>query len=228
MHSTESSIILRQQQELEYLRLHRQTTISQLAQAFAVSQMTITRDLQMFIKKGMVVHDYGQVVWLGDLSSAAQISAANRDRIISSLAPYLHGIHQVVLNSSPITETLLAYLLAKNISVLTTELITSPTLLANPLLQMTGGSLQEDPTGYFFNGEIAINTLRRTPADLALIFATGSNQRLLTTTTLAQSIIDRTMLETAAHTAVFLADHAHQHESNFMITKTSSAFSIIH
>ncbi|ETY72890.1 hypothetical protein LFAB_15285 [Lactiplantibacillus fabifermentans T30PCM01] len=227
MRSTESQVIARQQQELEYLRVHKHTTVNFLASYLEVSPMTITRDLHMFIKKGLVIHDYGQVVWIGELRDEAKISKVRAVRLIDNIVQRASGYQRVAINASPITEVVIQQLMKQNIEVLTNQLILSPEINAHQLTMTAGGYLNHSGNLYYFSGDIAVHTLRHDTPELAFVYATGMNDNLLTTMTLAQSVVDRTIFESAATTVTFLADNAQNRESNFMIVKRERVSELI-
>ncbi|WP_179393990.1 DeoR family transcriptional regulator [Lacticaseibacillus absianus] len=222
MRTTESAVIARRNRELAFLKQQVHTTTSALAAQFDVSLMTINRDLHMFIKKGLVLHDYGEVVWVGDLGASSQISDARAQELIPRLRTAAGDAHRVLMSTSPLTAALAYTLAGQGIHFMTNQLVQPPSGVDpfDQLPVLTGGQLERFDGQQSFSGDTAIQAIKHFDADLALIYAVGYSARLLTTSTLYESVVARTMLESAHQVIVFLADGARGHEANFMIVKS--------
>lgn len=221
MRTTESDVIDRRQRELAFLKQHVHTTTNEMASEFDVSLMTVNRDLHMFIKKGLVLHDYGDVVWIGDAMPSSQISQQRMEVLENTLKQAAGGSGRVLVSTSPLTETLTHELADRGFHVMTNQLVL-PQGGADHLNQipvLTGGQLNRFDDWLSFYGNTAVQSIKHFDADLALIYATGFSKRLLTTNTLYESVIARTMLENAQKTIVFLADNAEDYEATSMIVK---------
>lgn len=219
MKTTESLVIARRQRELKYLRSHPHTTTRALANEFDVSLMTINRDLHMFIKKGLVLHDYSDVVWIGDIHDEDRIAPERESYLCKELVNTVAPHERVVVSASPITAVLVKLLIKRGVEVLTNQFIPPDDHLffAPPIL--TGGQLDHVGPRLSFSGDVAVRAIKHFNADVALVYATGLSNTLLTTSTLLESIISRTMLENSGKALIFLADGARGKEANFMIVK---------
>lgn len=221
MRTTESDVIDRRQRELAFLRQHIHTTTSEMARAFDVSLMTINRDLHMFIKKGLVLHDYGEVVWIGESMPSSQINQERGQNLEQTLTAIAGNLGRVLISTSPLTEKLTYELADLGCHVMTNQLVTTQreSDQSNRVPVLTGGQLNRFDDWLSFYGNTAVQSIKHFGADLALIYATGLSDRLLTTNTLYESVIARTMLENAQKTIIFLADNAEGYETNSMIVK---------
>lgn len=220
MKATASQVLARQQREFELLMDRKRISITELAALLQVSRMTILRDLALFEKKKLIIHDYGTVVWIGDVQSASAIAPLRQRQYLDALAAAVQDQQVVLINASPMTESAILRLSNRPVTIVTNQLLTRADFLYRPAkIIMTGGELNIINHLRFFSGATAIQTIKAHPADSALIFATGLTERLLTTETLPQSLVDRTMIEYAATNYVFLADNALGKESTFMSVK---------
>ncbi|MDF7639231.1 DeoR family transcriptional regulator [Lactobacillus sp. ESL0791] len=217
MKNTLSNVYNRRSEEILFIQQQKKTTVTELMQKFAASRSTVNRDLDLLLKKQLIIKEYGSITWIGMATEEADVGQTTAVQLPFLQAADFVGVKQIFVNAGPFAEEIIKQLLALNIKVITNNL--PITGLDPAAVVYVGGVIGRSSSFSFFFGDSALRTIKSFNPELAIIYATGVSQKMITTQTLEQSLIDRTMIEHAKQNWVLAMTAQENHESNFMIVK---------
>jgi DeoR/GlpR family transcriptional regulator of sugar metabolism len=174
--------------------------VSELAERFAVSEMTVRRDLRELELAGKLERVHG-----GALSSSveppfAQIAVEHldvKDRIGRAAADLVQDGQTVMIDIGTTTLQVACHLRGRKVTVITSNLAAFEELAADPDIELIlpGGIVRRNYRSLV--GVLAEDTLRQLHADIAFLGASGITQDL--------SVMDSTMIEVPIKRAMLAA-----------------------
>lgn len=187
----------RQQQILQDIEKNGVGSIAELSQKYAVSEMTIRRDLLILEEGGHIKRTHGGALLLNSSSvepryvSKQKLQASSKDRLAQYAADNLVGDSDIIILEGGTTVTAMAKYLAnvRDLTVVTHGLYTTNELLhllPQVTVICTGGILRE--VSATFSGPVAEQFFREFHANKLFLSATGL--------TLDAGFTDPSMLET--------------------------------
>jgi DeoR/GlpR family transcriptional regulator of sugar metabolism len=196
----------RQQQILEEIRKNGVGSIAELSQLYAVSEMTIRRDLMILEEEGHIKRTHGGALLLNTptveprYAAKQKLHASHKESLARYAAHKLVADGDVIILEGGTTVTAMAPYLAnvQNLTVVTNGLYTTHELM--PLLPQvtvicTGGILRE--VSATFVGPVAEQFFREFHANKLFLSATGL--------TLDAGFTDPSMLETQIKKAMIVS-----------------------
>lgn len=211
------------QQEIRFmLNEHGHLSVSQLAQHFDVSEMTIRRDLKVLSSTGIITREYGGATYStsGQPNSIFfnRLGEAEREKTaIGKLAASLIQSGESIILDAGTTTLAVAQNLTQNCTVITNSLPIATILTGQKGINVlvTGGEVREST--YALVGQIAHSTLKAFNVDKLFLGVTGfSLERGLTTTNLLESEVKQAMIH--ASKEVILVAHSLKFEKVYYHT----------
>lgn len=159
----------RQQDLLQLVLTHGEISVDELAERFAVSPMTIRRDLSLLSQKGLLVRRHGSAVSVS-FSEKMKREESNtqiwRDAISVYAATLVEDGDSLFINGSRTALGLIRYTGDKNIRIITNNgWVIHENYPENVRVRLTGGDLYE----YVLIGERAVESLIGENADKLFI-----------------------------------------------------------
>jgi DeoR/GlpR family transcriptional regulator of sugar metabolism len=182
-----------------------------LAQRFAVSEMTVRRDLARLAREGKVTRVHGGAVSEREEPPFAAISAerhGERRRIGRAAASLVEDGQAVMIDIGTTTLALARHLRGRKLRVITSNLAVVEELQQDPDIELIvlGGVVRRNYRSLV--GVLAEDALRQLSADVAFLGASGIREDLsVMDTTLVEVPIKRGMIA-ASRRAVLLVDEA--------------------
>lgn len=183
--------------------------MSDLADTFGVSEMTVRRDLRLLSRQGKIERVHGGAVSMERDRPFAEIAVerfAAKDRIGAAAARLVQDGQTVMLDIGTTTLQLARHLRGRTLTVITTNLAAYEELVPEPdiTLILTGGQVRRDYRSLV--GVLAEDVLRQLNADIAFVGTSGIDPELsIWDTTMSEVPIKRAMMA-AADQVVLLAD----------------------
>ena len=206
MKSSSKHIAERRRAILTQLEKNHTMQVSELAELFAVSPLTMRRDLDYFEKNKLIGRSYGTVTLLDPASNEFSSKYILHKRAIAKLAAQqIRDGDSVFLNTSSTALLMLDYITAKNVTVITNN-AKAMNLDYNPdiILMLIGGELRS-PKGSLV-GDLAIAGLKQIKAKKCFLGCTGITlEHGITTALLQEATINEMMLKQSEERTV-LAD----------------------
>lgn len=211
------------QQEIRFmLNEHGHLTVSQLAQHFDVSEMTIRRDLKVLSSTGIITREYGGATYSPSGQSNQnffnRLGEAEREKTaIGKLAASLIQSGESIILDAGTTTLAVAQNLRQQCTVITNSLPIATVLTGQNGINVlvTGGEVREST--YALVGQIAHSTLKSFNVDKLFLGVTGfSLERGLTTTNLFESEVKQSMIH--ASKEVILVAHSLKFEQVYYHT----------
>lgn len=230
MHSRE-----RRRELLHDLQQNKRVYVTELAQKFDVTTMTVRRDLKRLAEANIVTLVHGGATYnegtaaCPSLTAREQIMSSQKNTIGAYCAAMVQEGNAIYLDTGSSTMRIASALTGrKNIAVLTNSLAVMNILSANPAIQMFAmpGKYDVDTKGFF--GDLTCRSIRGFRIDMAFMGLSGlSLDGGLMTTTADDQAIMRTLIETARQKTV-VADHSKiGHESLFKVGELEAVQRII-
>ena len=183
--------------------------VDDLAKTFAISEVTIRKDLAELEKNGLLLRRYGGAVPIpGELINEEQQETLSKQKlaIARTAAAYIRDHNRIIVDSGSTTAAMIPRLSEKQgLVVMTNSLAVAKTLrnLENePTLLMTGGTW--DPHSESFQGQVAESVLRSYDFDQLFIGADGIDLERGTTTFNELVGLSRVMAEVAREVVVMV------------------------
>ncbi|MFK4567677.1 DeoR/GlpR family DNA-binding transcription regulator [Enterococcus sp. UD-01] len=197
MKVSQGDVFRRREQLIEKLKEQERLSVNELAAYFKVSAVTIRRDLLFLEKKKMIERYYGGVRLLSPQKRATyrqvEIATFPIKALVEKLAPLLHSGKQLFVGAGHFSAELLYALLPYDICILTNDArafsLTRPNQKA--IISICGGELEKDTQALV--GDFAIHSFNKVTADYCIIEAEGFNTHEVSTKTLNESLVYRTM-----------------------------------
>lgn len=220
---------------LELLQRERRVLVTDLAERFETSQVTIRKDLDVLHIRGLIQRTHGGALPAQD-GALQDPSLHEKERLhrkeklrIAAAAARLVSEGQVVILDSGTTTTEIARALRhhKNLTVITNAVNIAAELAASPVdVILTGGAVRKN--SFSLVGPIAEETLRRLSADILFLGVDGFDVRHgLTTPNLQEAKVNRVMTEIAKRTVAVCDSSKFGHRSLSLIVPPTSVHQVI-
>jgi DeoR/GlpR family transcriptional regulator of sugar metabolism len=201
------------QRRQEILRAVRggSTHVSDLAESFGVSEMTVRRDLGALARDGKLERVHGGAVDAGYEPRFAQIEVERldaKDRIGATAAGLIEDGQTVMIDIGTSTLQLARHLHGRTLTVVTTNLAVIEELMPDPDIELVlpGGIVRRNYRSLV--GVLAEDSLRQLKADVTILGTSAVDQDFgVWDTTMVEVPIKRLMIA-AADRVVLLADKA--------------------
>ncbi|TLG77233.1 DeoR/GlpR family DNA-binding transcription regulator [Culicoidibacter larvae] len=236
MKTSLATVFKRREKILEQLKGKGVVYVDELAQEFHVSPLTIRRDLELFEKKQMIERSYGKATYIQGtihriddpvlLLSSDDAIIEQKVKIAEHAAGLVSDGMRLFVNSGV---TALFFILAnldKNVTIFTNNLLINEHDLAGAAtVFLTGGEIYNHKS---LVGEVAIQTLTMQTADMCFLGTDAIDERLITSHSLLETLINRTMIEYTNGKKVILAEGSKiGQQTNFMTTHTKLVTDLI-
>ncbi|WP_207695955.1 hypothetical protein DOK67_0001109 [Enterococcus sp. DIV0212c] len=225
MKISQGDIFRRRERLIELLNEGQSLTVNELALFFNVSAVTIRRDLLFLEKKKMIERFYGGVRLIPVQPLKQSIEADDRSfpvtALVEKILPFLVNGTQLFIGAGRFSSDLIHALSFYDISILTNDAsaISINPLKKKALIAISGGELEKNTTALV--GDFATHSFNKIEADLCIIEAAGFNTHEVTTKTLNESFVYRTMLQHTKGLKIVYTPSIHlETVSSFMIDRT--------
>jgi DeoR/GlpR family transcriptional regulator of sugar metabolism len=203
--------LLPAQRRQEILRAVRNGTahVSDLAESFGVSEMTVRRDLGALARDGKLERVHGGAVDAGAEPGFSQIEVERfdiKDRLGRAAAAMVQDGMTVMIDIGTSTLQMARHLHGRNVTVITTSLAVLEELLPDPEIELVlpGGTVRRNYRSLV--GVVAEDSLRQLRADIAFLGTSAVDSELgVWDTTMVEVPIKRLMLANS-DSVVLLAD----------------------
>ncbi|GEK47194.1 XRE family transcriptional regulator [Bisbaumannia pacifica] len=194
---------------LAFVNARGETGVDTLAEHFAISEVTVRKDLATLEKSGLLLRRYGGAAPLPqELLGEARLSPAKR-AIARAACGRIREHQRIIIDSGSTTSAMIPGLAGKaGLVVMTNALAVANALREleeEPMLLMTGGTW--DPHSESFQGQVAEQVLRQYDFDQLFIGADGIDPARGTTTFNELLGLSRVMAEVSREVVV-LAESA--------------------
>jgi DeoR/GlpR family transcriptional regulator of sugar metabolism len=185
--------------------------VSDLAESFGVSEMTVRRDLHALARDGKLERVHGGAVHTAVEPGFSQIEVERfdvKDRLGNAAADLVEDGQTVMIDIGTSTTAISRHLHGKQITVVTTNLAVIEELLPDPGIELVlpGGVVRRNYRSLV--GVLAEDSLRQLKADVAFLGTSGVDFELgVWDTTMVEVPIKRLMIA-GADQVVLLADLA--------------------
>ncbi|RNC28809.1 MAG: Glucitol operon repressor [Candidatus Dichloromethanomonas elyunquensis] len=195
------------------LQKHGRLTVSELAEKFGVSEMTIRRDLKELASMGLVQREHGKAIYpqnpqVRNTVFLTRLGEAHKEKLdIGRIAMGLIQEGESIILDSGTTTLGVALALTKKCIVVTNSLPVADVLGMRPEITtlLTGGEVQK--TTFSLMGPMTRESLSGFNADKLFLAATGiSPEKGLSTTSMAESEVKQAMINSAKE--VILVAHS--------------------
>lgn len=183
-----------------------QVSVSELAERFGVSALTIRRDLDYLESQQILTRQYGTATLLNPLGrpSGSRQVRANK-AIAREAARYVTDGDCIFINTSATALGILDWITAQDVTVITNN---GKALLLeerqNVQVILTGGEIR--PPRASMTGEVALSSIRRVTASKCFLGCTGLSANFgLTSATSPEPAINTAMMQ-RSHKHVIMAD----------------------
>jgi DeoR/GlpR family transcriptional regulator of sugar metabolism len=205
--------LLPAQRRQEILRAVRGGTahVSDLAESFGVSEMTVRRDLHALARDGKLERVHGGAVDTGNEPRFAQIEVERvdvKDRLGAAAARLVEDGMTVMVDIGTSTLQLARHLHGRRLTVVTTNLAVVEELLPDPAIELVlpGGIVRRNYRSLV--GVLAEDSLRQIKSDILFLGTSGVDQDMgVWDTTMVEVPIKRLMIAGATE-VVLIADAA--------------------
>lgn len=225
MKASQGDVFKRREKLLEYLHETEQASVKELATFFKVSSVTIRRDLLFLEKKRMIERFYGGVKLLVN-QPRVPVSLTNNPSFptaafLSKISPLVTSGMRIFIGAGLFSTKIIYGLAHLEIEIVTNDYsalqLNHPAV--NAVISICGGELEKNSKALV--GDFAIYSFNKVAADLCIVEAAGVNAHEVTTKTLNESFIYRTMLQhTKGPKLTYTASNNLESVSHFMIDKT--------
>jgi DeoR/GlpR family transcriptional regulator of sugar metabolism len=207
------SALLPAQRRQEILRAVRSGTahVTDLAESFGVSEMTVRRDLRTLAREGKLERVHGGAIETSVERPFAQIEVERfdgKDRIGAAAAALIEDGQTVMVDIGTSTLQMARHLHGRRLTVVTTSLAVLEELLPDPGIELVlpGGIVRRNYRSLV--GMVAEDSLRQLKADIVFLGTSAIDPELgVWDTTMVEVPIKRLMIA-AADRVVLLADNA--------------------
>ena len=185
--------------------------VSDLAENFGVSEMTVRRDLHALARDGKLERVHGGAMHSGQEPGFSQIEVERfdvKDRLGAAAASLVEDGQTVMIDIGTSTTAISRHLHGKKVTVVTTNLAVVEELLPDPDIELVlpGGIVRRNYRSLV--GVVAEDSLRQLKSDVAFIGCSGVDLELgVWDTTMVEVPIKRLMIAGADGT-VLIADAA--------------------
>lgn len=228
MKATQGSVFRRREALITYLDKYDYGTVSELADRFQVSEVTIRRDLLFLEKKQLIERYYGGVkrIKKSEKRESQQLGSVEEfpwQRLLPPLHLLLQEKKLIFVGAGRWSKELIHAVADFDLTIVTND--HSALIDLKPgraIVCLCGGEVESNSTALV--GDIATLAFSKYTADLCLIEATGIDSHEITTTTLSESFVYRTMLQhTQGEKIIYTEGENIGHVRGFMIDRTFMA-----
>ncbi|EOL50734.1 DeoR/GlpR family DNA-binding transcription regulator [Enterococcus caccae] len=225
MKTSQGDVFRRRENLIEQLKQKEHLTVRELAKFFNVSAVTIRRDLLFLEKKKMIERFYGGVRLIEKQTLSQQPLLEKKvfpiAVFVEELSAFLPHKAQIFVGAGLFSTAIIQAFSFLEITILTNDV--SALFIDHPekkaLITISGGELEKNTNALV--GDFATYTFNKVEADLCIIEATGFNSHEVTTKTLSESFIYRTMIQhTKGLKIVYTPSSNLETVSSFMIDRT--------
>lgn len=206
MKNSNQAIYERRKKILAVLEEKTTVSVSELAEQFEVSPLTMRRDLHTFERQKLISRRYGSVTLLDPASNEFSSKFILHKRAIAKLAAQqVRNGDTIFLNTSSTALLMIDYIRAKNVTIITNN-ASAMNLEPNPdiILMLIGGELRA-PKGSLV-GDLAVSSLKQIKTKKCFLGCTGiSMEHGITTALMQEATINELMLRQAEERTI-LAD----------------------
>lgn len=204
----------RQEEILEYLRLHRFASIAELSDALYVSQATVRRDVEKLVALGAVKSVYGGVVLAEYENTPVPIffrdkeNSASKEKIAERAAELIRDNSTVIFDSSSTVRRMCKHIVTrKGLTVVTNNLRVCEELKDSDIKVICiGGTLVQGRE--CFVGHFAENFLKQIKADMLFFSSQGLSENGDITDSSEEEIALRRSMIAATKKQFFLCDES--------------------
>ncbi|WP_371375660.1 DeoR/GlpR family DNA-binding transcription regulator [Thalassotalea aquiviva] len=193
---------------LKTLELEGEVSVEKLATAYAISEVTIRKDLAALEQSGLLLRRYGGAIPLPTeiISEKSSQISSQKLAIAEVAASYVKDHNRIIIDSGATTAAMIPHLNAKKGLVVMTNALSIANKLHElenePTLLMTGGTW--DATSEAFQGQVAEQVLRSYDFDQLFIGADGIDLTRGTTTFNELTGLSQVMSEVAREVIVVI------------------------
>ncbi len=222
-------VFKRREKILEELKKNGSIYVNDLAKKFNVSPLTIRRDLELFEKKNMIEKSYGKATYLGNpfyqkreiisWTETAKKTLENEKRIAQFASQFVEDGMTVYVNSGVMSLLFIQAISKKEVTIFTNNiLVYNANLDKTATLFLTGGEIHNDTS---LVGDISVQNLTAQMADICFLGADAIDEQIISTYSLSETLINRTMIEYTTGRKFIMAEARKVGEqTNFMTTHT--------
>jgi len=193
---------------LTYVNEHGETPVEALASRFAISEVTVRKDLNTLERSGLLLRRYGGAAPLPQemLGEPARMLSPYKQSIAQAARARIREHNRIIVDSGTTTAALINELGGLHGLVVMTNSLTVAAALreleSEPALLMTGGTW--DPHSESFQGQVAEQVLRAYDFDQLFVGADGIDLERGTTTYNELFGLTRVMAEVAREVVVMV------------------------
>lgn len=196
MATSRSFVASRRSSIMSLLEQYRQVSVSDLADRFKVSSLTIRRDLDELEAQGLISRSYGMATLLDPLStglSSNQITA--KFKLAQAAAKLIEDGDTVFINTSSTAIKVLEFITAENITVVTNNgSVLAADYPPSMTVLVTGGEVR--PAKKSMTGDFALASINQIRAAKCILGCSGiSTERGLTTLVSNEMRVNSLMLK---------------------------------
>lgn len=197
----------RRDQIIAILEKNGKVSVSELAERFSVSPLTIRRDLDFLEERRVLTREYGTATLLNPMGRPSGSRQIRAIAAISRLAArYVEDGDLILINTSATAIGMLDHIEAQDVTCFTNmaKTVLLNNIRPNVSLMLTGGEVR--PPRSSLTGEVAINAIEKVRAAKCFLGCTGlSAEYGLTSATAPEPAVNAMMLERSKYHVV-LAD----------------------
>lgn len=220
---------------LQRLRRDGRVLVTDLADEFHTSQVTVRKDLEALHARGLIHRTHGGALPVREgaledptLHEKAKLHREEKVRIAEAAARMVSEGQVVILDSGTTTTEIARALRAFKDLTIVTNAVNIPVELANSSVEvvLTGGTVRKN--SFSLVGPIAEETLRRLNADILFLGVDGFDvQYGLSTPNLLEAKVNRVMIEVSRRTVAACDSSKFGRRSLSLITPTSGLQHVI-
>ncbi|MEI5994125.1 DeoR/GlpR family DNA-binding transcription regulator [Candidatus Enterococcus mansonii] len=225
MKISQGDVFRRREQLIERLKESERLTVTELANFFNVSAVTIRRDLLFLEKKKMIERFYGGARLLHKKKTISHSTFKEITfpitAFIEKIKPFLSIGTLLFVGAGDFSHKIIYELSFLDLTILTNDVsaISIDHSEKKALISVSGGELEKHTNALV--GDFATHSFNKVEADLCIIEASGFNSHEVTTKTLSESFIYRTMIQhTNGLKIVYTPSTNLESVSSFMIDRT--------
>ncbi|OTN77625.1 hypothetical protein A5886_002725 [Enterococcus sp. 8G7_MSG3316] len=227
MKASQGSVYRRREAMIQFIEEREQATVNELAVFFHVSLVTIRRDLLFLEKKRLIERYYGgvRIKKANSLYSQQALSSAiSTADLIRSCQSFVRNKQRIFIGASRHSTALIGALMERDLTIITNDYqaLSVTQNGQSGIVYLCGGELEAQTNALV--GDLATWTFARFEADLCIVEVHGINAHEITSRTLAESFVYRTMLHhTTGETIIYTDGENMGQAPGFMIDRTFSA-----
>lgn len=225
MKTSQGDVFRRRENLIRLLKENETLSVNQLATYFKVAPVTIRRDLLFLEKKKLINRFYGGAQLILDPPlkqvNTQQVQTFPVELFIEKLTPFLESGTQLFISSGIFSTEIIYALSYFDVAILTNDsaAIFIHHAQKKARIHLSGGELEKNTSALV--GDFATHSFNKIEADLCIIEAAGFNTHEVTTNTLNESFVYRTMLQhTKGKKIVYTPSANLETVSSFMIDRT--------